>query len=127
MSELLILAWLCKKYVQRADDRQKAMGLQYTEAETHDLAREFYKAHVEPLQGELAIANAEITQLKAQLEDMTANAVEGLAYVEQFNGQCAVLEKVRALAFEPGALVYSDAPGYIQDIRDALEGEHTNG
>jgi hypothetical protein len=30
--------WLCAKYVQRADDRQKLMGLQYTEAETHDLA-----------------------------------------------------------------------------------------
>lgn len=39
----------------------------------------------------------------------------------------AKLERVRALAFEPGALVYSDAPGYIQDIRDALDGEHTNG
>jgi hypothetical protein len=33
-------AFLCQKYVQRADDRQKEMGLQYTEAETHDLAKE---------------------------------------------------------------------------------------
>jgi len=31
-------ALLCRKYVQRSDDRQKEMGLQYTEAETHDLA-----------------------------------------------------------------------------------------
>jgi hypothetical protein len=30
--------FLCKKYVQRADDRQKTLGLQYTTAETHDLA-----------------------------------------------------------------------------------------
>lgn len=30
---------LCHKYVQRADDRQRSMGLQYTTAETHDLAK----------------------------------------------------------------------------------------
>lgn len=66
MSELLILAWLCKKYVQRADDRQKAMGLQYTEAETHDLAREFYKAHVAPLE-------AEVEKLKQLCRDLSAS------------------------------------------------------
>lgn len=38
--ELDLFNFLCRKYVQRADARQKAMGLQYTEAETHDLARE---------------------------------------------------------------------------------------
>lgn len=38
-----IFEFLCGKYVQRADDRQKQMGLQYTEAETHDLARELAK------------------------------------------------------------------------------------
>jgi hypothetical protein len=32
-------ALLCRKYVQRSDERQKDMGLQYTEAETHDLAK----------------------------------------------------------------------------------------
>jgi len=30
---------LTRVYVQRADQRQKAMGLQYTLAETHDLAK----------------------------------------------------------------------------------------
>jgi len=35
--------WLCRKYVQRADDRQRSMGLQYTEAETHNLAAEIAK------------------------------------------------------------------------------------
>lgn len=40
LQEADIFALLCRKYVQRADDRQKAMGLQYMEAETHDLARE---------------------------------------------------------------------------------------
>lgn len=38
--ERLIFDFLCQKYVQRADARQKAMKLQYTEAETHDLAKE---------------------------------------------------------------------------------------
>lgn len=33
-------AFLARKYVQRADERQKLAGLQYTEAETHDLAKE---------------------------------------------------------------------------------------
>jgi hypothetical protein len=36
------------------------------------------------------------------------------------------LELVRGLAFDPGALVYSDAPGFIQDIRDVLDEEVTN-
>ena len=35
-----VFDFLCRKYVQRADERQKSMGLQYTEAETHDLARQ---------------------------------------------------------------------------------------
>jgi hypothetical protein len=36
-------AWFAhfsRKYVQRADERQRQMGLIYTEAETHDLAKE---------------------------------------------------------------------------------------
>ena len=35
-----LFEFLCSKYVQRADERQKAMQLQYIEAETHDLASE---------------------------------------------------------------------------------------
>lgn len=34
-----VFKYLCQKYVQRSDARQKEMGLQYTEAETHDLAK----------------------------------------------------------------------------------------
>ena len=41
--EISIFDWLCRKYVQRADARQKSLGLQYTEAETHDLAEEIAK------------------------------------------------------------------------------------
>lgn len=43
LSESNWFAWLCRKYVQRADVRQRDMGLQYTEAETHDLAAEIAK------------------------------------------------------------------------------------
>jgi hypothetical protein len=35
-----LFEFLTQKYAQRADARQKAMGNQYTEAETHDLAYE---------------------------------------------------------------------------------------
>lgn len=35
-----LFTFLHQKYVQRADERQKAMGLLYMEAETHDLAKE---------------------------------------------------------------------------------------
>jgi hypothetical protein len=38
--EARLFKFLTRKYVQRADARQRAMGLQYTEAETHDLAGE---------------------------------------------------------------------------------------
>ena len=41
--EALLFNFYCRKYVQRSDNRQKNMGLQYTEAETHDLAKETAK------------------------------------------------------------------------------------
>ena len=33
-----LFAWLCTRYVQNQDSRQKSMGLQYMSAETHDMA-----------------------------------------------------------------------------------------
>jgi hypothetical protein len=38
-----VFDFLCERYVQRADERQKIMGLQYTTAETHDLAEQLAK------------------------------------------------------------------------------------
>jgi hypothetical protein len=38
--EMEVFSFLVRKYIQQADMRQKAMGLQYTTAETHDLAKE---------------------------------------------------------------------------------------
>lgn len=40
---VLIFEFLEQKYIQRADARQKEMGLQYMTAETHDLSRELAK------------------------------------------------------------------------------------
>lgn len=51
MKEQEVFAFLNRKYVQRADARQKEMGLQYTEAETHDLAKEIHRSCVLPLLG----------------------------------------------------------------------------
>lgn len=42
-NEQTIFNFLTRKYVQRADARQADLGLQYMEAETHDLARELAK------------------------------------------------------------------------------------
>jgi hypothetical protein len=38
--EHLLFEFLCRKYVQASNERQKASGLQYMTAETHDLAAE---------------------------------------------------------------------------------------
>jgi hypothetical protein len=37
---ILLFQFLCSKYIQHQDQRQKDMLLQYMEAETHDLAKE---------------------------------------------------------------------------------------
>lgn len=42
-----ILAFLKRKYITRADERQKRMKLEYIEAEVHDLAKELGKYMVE--------------------------------------------------------------------------------
>lgn len=51
MKEQEVFAFLNRKYVQRADERQKEMGLQYTAAETHDLAKEIHRNCIAPLLG----------------------------------------------------------------------------
>lgn len=59
-NEESVVKWLCQAYVQRSDDRQKAMGLQYTEAETHDLAASFFLKFVRPLQAQIALLEKEL-------------------------------------------------------------------
>lgn len=59
--EAAVVRWLSRSYVQRSDDRQKAMGLQYTEAETHDLAASFFRKYLHPLQVKLALLEAGLT------------------------------------------------------------------
>lgn len=38
-----LFQFLCASYTQVQDERQRKMGLQYTGAETHDLAREIVR------------------------------------------------------------------------------------
>lgn len=57
----------------------------------------------------------------------TVLAAEGYAKFEVVEDETlSKLDQVRILAFDPAALIYSDAPGYIQDIRDVLDGEVNN-
>lgn len=46
-----LFAWLARKYVGRTDERQRSLGLQYMEAETHDLAAELAKFFQQRSQG----------------------------------------------------------------------------
>lgn len=39
-TERAIYDFLCRRYVQRSDERQREMGLVYMTAETHDLAKQ---------------------------------------------------------------------------------------
>lgn len=43
LTENGLFAFLCRKYRQHAEARQREMGLQYTTAETHDLAKEIFR------------------------------------------------------------------------------------
>lgn len=65
----MIFDFLSQKYVQRSDARQRTMGLQYLEAETHDLADELARwlATVDA-PAHLAMALREAHQRIAQLE-----------------------------------------------------------
>lgn len=61
-TEESIFRFLCLKYTQQYDVRQKPLGLQYIQAETHNLAREltiFFRAMMreqDSLAGVVAIA-----------------------------------------------------------------------
>lgn len=46
--EAALFAFLTRKYVQRQDGRQRAIGLVYMEAETHNLARELARFMMPP-------------------------------------------------------------------------------
>lgn len=62
--ERALYDFLTRKYVTSADDRQRAMGLNYLEAETHDLAREvtrFFASRPRP-----AVDGGVLNELRAQ-------------------------------------------------------------
>lgn len=72
--------FLCKKYVQHADDRQKTLGLQYTTAETHDLAEviETEASHREQMK-----TRKGYTEFLAAMEEQGDDAPTFVEYNEQ--------------------------------------------
>lgn len=73
-----VFARLCAKYVQRQDDRQKSMGLQYTTAETHDLA-EFIAAIRTTDAARIAELEAALRQIETVGEWASTNWMRSLA------------------------------------------------
>lgn len=71
-----IFDFLCRKYVQRQDDRQKAMGLQYMEAETHDLAHVLASYFVGRVDASLDIARGDATPTDPSIEAMRSRAAD---------------------------------------------------
>ena len=67
-----IFDWLCLKYVQRADTRQESMGLQYMEAETHDLAEEIAAR----FEAELTAQREELLRSLGHNAELTGRASE---------------------------------------------------
>lgn len=63
-ARVAIFKWLQRKYVQNQDARQKALGLVYMTAETHDLAEEIER-QVAPLDAEIARLQAQVAELQA--------------------------------------------------------------
>lgn len=72
LAETTLFDLLSRKYVQRADARQKTMGLQYTEAETHDLAKVITRAITGPLLDANTATVAALRDLAVHAENMEA-------------------------------------------------------
>lgn len=65
-----VFDFLCRMYVQRSDARQMEMGLQYTEAETHDLAKQIAKFCVAPITHERDTLREVLSLLAPDLKAM---------------------------------------------------------
>lgn len=82
MTEQMIFEWLQRKYGQSADARQKAMGLVYMTAETHDLAKELAK-----LFAASSAAHAETLRTIDQFLDNEDYALAGETIYQALNAQ----------------------------------------
>jgi hypothetical protein len=86
-----IFAFLTRKYTQRADARQRGMGLVYMEAETHDLARELERfVAANSLEDELTRLLREAARQIEYLHDKFQETGSGNAVLTQIRH---VLEK----------------------------------
>lgn len=80
-----LFAFLCHKYVQRQDDRQKAMGLQYTTAETHDLARTLTAYFIGRIDASFDIAKQTMSDDDKRMAPLRARAAEAGITVRQID------------------------------------------
>ena len=112
-----IFDFLNRKYVQRADGRQKEMGLQYMTAETHDLAKEIGRW----VAREMADKDAEIARLRGHLSNLV-EAVDVLmaesegVYGLHLNGDPAPWGELTAGGqFEAWLLALEDARAALEE------------
>lgn len=92
-TERRIFDYLCTKYVQRADDRQRSMGLQYTEAETHDLAREMNRLFDTLNEGARRVLGRVTDYLAANLHE-DVSIIDAIEYWKE--GTKIVEERIRS-------------------------------
>lgn len=115
-ARVAIFDWLQRKYVQRQDDRQKALGLVYMEAETHDLAEEIER-QVAPLDTEIARLQAQVAEawsVHARAVESSGAAVAGhLSTIQDLRAQ------VDALAGALQAMMRADMRGH--ELADRLQ------
>lgn len=77
MDTKAVFEFLCRKYVQRQDARQKSMGLHYTEAETHDLANALVREFGKPIDMVLHCPACGLQHIdKDNTEDLRIEAAE---------------------------------------------------
>lgn len=109
-AEKALFDFLCRKWIPRSDERQKSMGLQYTLAETHDLAKELSRFFEIICQTRIATAvkAARVEALREaqtwlekrveQMADSNSWTEKGREYTRDFNrGIEPILEDFNAL------------------------------
>lgn len=68
--ERAMFEFLSRKYTQTADARQRDLGLQYTQAETHDLAHEMAEFAINIVAAAIRSRVSDADKDKARLKDM---------------------------------------------------------
>lgn len=111
-----VFSFLTAKYVQRADDRQKAMGLQYTEAETHDLAKEVSRLFTPAVE-----AHQEVEDLTCLLDSLNAPTHDGDPAHDCEAPALSLAGRVAALAARMRPAVWGAMADIVAVLRNEVE------